>query len=117
MLTLTSLLDASDNVLGPAGTSLSERLRGSWSAERRLLQRLLDETVGDDVRPTIALWQERTSAFLERSDEPQPGWTDRRSGDRWDAAEVLDLLADTLERLDSWLLADEPLSDDSRPED
>lgn len=113
--TLRSLLEASDNVLGPAGASLSARLRENWVAELRLVRRLLEETLDDNVRSTIALWQERTAAFLDRAADPSPGWTDR-SGAHWDAVQVLSLLEDTVERLDSWLLADEPLGDGSRQE-
>jgi hypothetical protein len=108
--TLDGLIDAG-GLLGPAGANLGAQLRSSWEAERRLLRRILAETAGNDVRATLELWQARTTAFLARAEEPNPGWLDR-DGNRWDAEQVLGLLADTLERLDAWLAADEPLDDD-----
>lgn len=108
--TLDGLIDAG-GLLGPAGTNLGAQLQASWEAERRLLRRILAETVGDDVRATLTLWEARTSAFAAQSDDPNPSWQDR-DGNRWEASQVLLLLADTEERLDAWLAADEPLVDD-----
>jgi hypothetical protein len=109
--TLTSLLDGTGNFLGPAGTTLGARLRDTWTTERRLLQRILVESTGRDVRTTLALWRDRTTAFIDRSTDTRPAWTDR-DGTRWDAVEVVELLDQTVERLDSWLNADDPLEDD-----
>lgn len=111
LATLNSLLDGSGYLLGSSGAAMGERLRSAWQAERQLLQRLLVETAGDDVRATIGLWRDRTAAFVERSAGGDASWTDR-SGQRWEAAHVLVLLDDTSERLDSWAAAAEPLVDD-----
>lgn len=108
--TLDGLIDAG-GLLGPAGAALGQQLRSSWEEERRLLRRILAETGGDDVRATLALWTARTEAFVAQSGDPNPGWQDR-DGHRWDAQQVLSLLADTVERLDAWLAADEPYDDE-----
>jgi hypothetical protein len=111
LITLNSLLDGSGHLLGPSGAAMGERLRSAWQAERQLLQRLLAETAGDNVRATIGLWRDRTAAFVQRSAAADAAWTDR-SGQRWEATQVLALLDDTSERLDSWAAAAEPLADE-----
>ena len=111
--TLKSLLEG-DVIIGAAGAALGQRLRGSWVAEQRLLQRILAETLGDDVRATLGLWQARTEAFVARSGVEAPGWTDGE-GVRWEAVTVLAILADTVERLDTWLLADTQPDDAAEP--
>jgi hypothetical protein len=111
LATLDSLLDSTGHLLGPAGAALGERLRTSWEAERLLLRRLLVETPADDVRATIAVWRARTAAYLERAQDENAAWTDH-SGQRWQAAGVLAVLDETTERLDTWMTAAEPLTDD-----
>ena len=111
LATLDALLEGSGGLSGSGASALGERLRSGWAAERRLIQRLLDESAGGDLRATMALWQERTAGFLARASDPEPAWTDG-AGQRWEARAVLGLLADIAERLDSWQLADEPLEDD-----
>jgi hypothetical protein len=100
--TLDGLLDAPGGPLGPNAGDLGEQLRSDWETERRLLNRLLSDTPGDDVGETIATWRSRTVSFVARSDEDSPEWTDR-SGVTWDARHVLSLLDETQGRLDRWL--------------
>jgi hypothetical protein len=111
IVTLTGLLDTPGGPLGPTAGALGQRLRQSWDAERRLLCRLLSDTRDGDLRATMGLWFERTSAFLRQSADDPATWTDR-DGHQWDAAQVLELLADVQERLDSWQQADEAFPDD-----
>jgi hypothetical protein len=106
LATLNGLLEGPGQLLGTAGADLASRLREGWQAERRLLERLLAEAPGAEMRPTVGLWRARTAGFVERTSEPQPGWTDRQ-GQWWDARQVLALLDDVEDRLDAWLQADE----------
>jgi len=103
--TLTGLLETPGGPLGPAAGKIGEELLDSWRAERRLLQRILKETVGEDVSATISLWYERTAAFAERSDSDRPAWRDRE-GNLWVADDVLRSLDDMRQRIAIWL-ADE----------
>jgi hypothetical protein len=101
VVTLGGLLDAPGGPLGASGGDVAKQLMQRWSAERRLIERILSEATGEQVRPTMEAWRRRTQEFVARSDDDAPGWTDRQ-GNRWDALEVLELLDDAGERLDSW---------------
>jgi hypothetical protein len=96
--TLTGLLHMPGGALGRAGGGLAARLQGEWAAERRLLERLLADTTGDDVMTTIQHWRDRTASFAARSGDVSPSWTDRL-GQAWDAQTVLSLLDDTEARI------------------
>jgi hypothetical protein len=72
-----------------------------------LLERVLNEAKGDQVRPTMDAWRRRTQEFIERADEESPSWVDRE-GNRWNAHEVLELLDDAQDRIDSWEAAPGP---------
>lgn len=102
LATLNGLLDAPGGPLGSNAGELGARLRADWLAEQRLLSRLLAETSGDDVRATIESWRRRTEAFVARSNDPSPHWTDKE-GITWDAHQVLALLEGAQERIDRWL--------------
>lgn len=114
IVTLSGLLDGPNGPngpLGPAAGALGERLRQSWEAERRLLARILADAQDGDVHTTLDIWTERTSAFLRQQGDAPPTWMDRQ-GNQWHAEQVLTLLEDIQERLDSWQRADEPLPED-----
>jgi hypothetical protein len=100
--TLTGLLETPGGPLGPNAGPLGDRLRRDWEVERRLLERLLTETDGDDVSTTIGRWRTRTETFIARSAGGTATWTDRQ-GCVWEAPAVLLLLADTQDRIDRWL--------------
>jgi hypothetical protein len=102
LTTLNGLLDAPGGPLGSNAGDLGARLRADWLAEQRLLSRLLAETSGDDVRATIQSWRRRTEAFVARSSDPSPHWTDKE-GITWNARQVLTLLDDAQERIDRWM--------------
>lgn len=99
--TLGGLLAGPDGPFGAAGGAVGQRLLDGWAAERRLLQRLLDETKGDDVLATIAMWRDRTAAFLAKAGPDDGEWRDR-DGHRWVAADVLRMLDDLAGRIDTW---------------
>ncbi|MFN2115133.1 MAG: hypothetical protein ACK2T6_05420 [Anaerolineae bacterium] len=103
--TLDGLLDTPSGPLGPNAGELGEQLRADWSTERRLLQRLLAESRGDDVASTIAAWRGRTASFIARSGDDSPSWTDK-SGASWNARHVMSLLDETQGRIDRWLGGD-----------
>jgi hypothetical protein len=105
--TLVALLASPNGPLGPNAGAIGERLRRGWQTEVRLLDRLLAETPGDDVRTTIAAWQARTVAFAARSPGKPTAWTDRQ-GLSWDADVVLCLLGELTERIDRWMTAAGP---------
>lgn len=110
IVTLSGLLETPGGPLGPAAGSLGRDLAASWDAERRLLERILRETKGGDVMATIAQWQERTAAFVERATDPTPSWSDR-DGNTWDAREVVRILSDIQQRIDIWLAAEPPAAE------
>jgi len=103
--TLDGLLADPTGPFRGSGGPLADRLAEGWRAERRLLRRILDESRGGDVRATLGLWTERTSAFLDRSAEGDASWQDR-DGHVWDAADVLRILEDLARRIDTWLAED-----------
>jgi len=105
--TLEGLLAAPGGPLGPNAGPLGDRLRGDWLAELRLLQRLLAETPGDDVRPTIGQWRDRTRAFAARGATAGASWSDKQ-GNEWSADTVLRLLDETEDRVDRWLRTTSP---------
>ena len=107
--TLCGLLDAPGGPLGPKARSLGAHLQLGWGAERRLLQRLLAETSGEDVVATITRWRDRTRSFFSRSGGESPRWTDHQ-GHVWDANTVLALLDDAEDRIKRWLAAVEATS-------
>jgi hypothetical protein len=109
--TLTGLLTAPQGQLGHAGGPLVQRLIANWEVERRLLERILADSPCDDVRTTLAAWLERTAAFMSSSGAESPSWTDRH-GNRWDACQVLALLDDIRERLDTCEEPDAPSDDE-----
>lgn len=112
--TLDGLLQAPGGPLGAAGGQLADRLSEGWRAEQRLLNRILDESKGKSLRATISLWQERTSAFAESSDDERPSWRDRE-GNVWDAIEVLRILEDLDRRLEAWMQEQDRLARDELP--
>ncbi len=83
-----------------AGAALQSRLVQTWDTERRLIQRLLAETVHGNIRPTLDAWEQRTLSFLHKSPDRR-SWTDRY-GQSWDGDLVLQVIADLRERLDTW---------------
>lgn len=99
--TLSGLIDAPNGPFGASGGEVAARLVDSWAAERRLLQRLSDETKGDDVLATIQLWQDRTTAFLAKAGPDEGAWRDR-DGNRWVATDVLRILGDLRARIETW---------------
>ena len=103
--TLDGLLASPSGPFSGRGGPLAERLAAGWHAERRLLQRILDESRGADLQATIGLWNERTAAFLERSEEGAASWHDR-DGHVWYASDVLRILEDLERRIDTWLAED-----------
>jgi len=104
LATLAGLLAVPGGPLGPNAGPIAAQLRGGWECERRLIERILVETAGDDVRGTVAAWRNRTAAFVARSGDVPPRWTDRE-GHRWDGPTVLTLLDEIQERLDRWQAA------------
>ena len=120
MTTLTSLLDAPGAPLGASSSPLGAQFNARWGQERRLIERILDETAqGVAVNHTLRLWHRRTEAFLQSSTAEQPVWKDRH-GQVWPADVVLELLADLEDRLSSWgpdgpIKASEPLEDATTP--
>jgi hypothetical protein len=112
VVTLGGLIETPGGPLGSSGGTIGARLVAGWAAERRLLERILAESQGDQVRPTIETWHDRTLTFIAGTQDDAPHWTDR-AGNRWDAREVLALLDDIRERLDTWSDADQvPVSQD-----
>ncbi len=101
VVTLAGLLRTPGGPLGTSGGKVGEKLQEAWTAERLLLQRILAETEGTQVRPTIEAWFRRTAQFIEASSGNSPSWVDRE-GASWDARLVLEHLEDLTERLDSW---------------
>lgn len=101
ILTLSGLLAGPDGPFGASGGAIGRRLVEGWAAERRLLQRLLDETKGDDVLATVAIWHDRTAAFLAKAGAEEGAWRDR-DGHVWVAADVLRMLDDLVNRIGAW---------------
>lgn len=91
------------------GAALQSRLVQAWDTERRLIQRLLVETLDGNIRQTLDAWEGRTQSFLQKSSERR-AWTDRQ-GQSWNADLVLQIIADLHERLDSWESTDEAEDD------
>jgi hypothetical protein len=106
LTTLSGLLGSAP-LSGPADHPLNERLTGRWRAEQRLLERLLSDAPGAQVRATVDLWSARTEKFLASSADGPASWTDAQ-GNRWDARVVHELLGETRERLDRWSAGLEP---------
>lgn len=106
ILTLSGMLAGPDGPFGATGGAVGRRLVEGWAAERRLLQRLLDETKGDDVLATVAIWHDRTSAFLAKAGADEGAWRDR-DGHVWVAADVLRMLDDLVNRIGAWRSATE----------
>lgn len=111
--TLSGLLDTPGGPLGPNAGDLGDQLRGGWETERRLLERVLADTQGNDVSGTIGAWRDRTQAFVARSGPGTPSWTDRE-GRTWRADEVLALLDETQDRIDRWVRTADDVGD-TRP--
>ncbi len=101
IMTLTGLTAGPNGPFGAAGGDVAQRLVDGWAAERRLLQRLLDETKGDDVLATVAMWHDRTTAFLAKAGEGEGSWRDR-DGHVWVGSDVLRVLEDVRQRIDTW---------------
>lgn len=101
IMTLTGLTAGPNGPFGAAGGDVAQRLVNGWAAERRLLQRLLDETKGDDVLATVAMWHDRTTAFLAKAGEGEGSWRDR-DGHVWVGSDVLRVLEDVRQRIDTW---------------
>ncbi len=105
VVTLNGLLDIPEGPLGSKAGSLGRQFRERWQAERRLIKRILEEAPGDgsdaDMTATLALWRDRTSAFVRGASTDHPSWTDRH-GTVWDANLVLSLLDDVQERIEAW---------------
>lgn len=106
IITLDGLLATPGGPLGPKAGPLATQFHQRWQIERRLLHRVLDETPADAppqaVLETLQLWQDRTAAFVRKSPDERPSWTDRE-GLVWDAQEVLAVLDDIRERIEAWL--------------
>jgi len=107
IMTLTGLTAGPNGPFGAAGGEVAQRLVDGWAAERRLLQRLLDETKGDDVLATVAMWHDRTTAFLAKAGEGEGSWRDR-DGHLWVGSDVLRVLEDVRQRIDAWQAEAEP---------
>jgi hypothetical protein len=103
---LDGLLAAPAGPLGSSGGAVGRRLIATWQAERRLLARLLEESQGASPRDTVEAWRARTETFVSGASDDAPRWTDR-TGQTWDARQVLAILADLSERMDGWAHADE----------
>jgi hypothetical protein len=103
--TLSGLLDTPGGPLGPKAGGLSQQLQAGWEAERRLIQRIIEETPADapdaEIEATLDIWRDRTAAFIKSSDSDRPTWTDRQ-GTVWDAQSVLAILEDIRERIEAW---------------
>ncbi|MCE7938465.1 hypothetical protein DCC79_05170 [bacterium] len=109
VVTLNGLLDIPEGPLGSKAGTLGRQFRERWRAERRLIQRILEEAPQDaadaDMTATLALWRDRTTAFIRGTNDEQPSWTDRH-GTVWDAHLVLALLDDVQERIEAWKAPD-----------
>ncbi len=109
VVTLTGLLETPGGPLGSTGGDIAAELTSRWATERRLLERVLSEATGNQIKPTVDAWRKRTEEFIARSGSDSPSWSDRE-GNTWHALQVLELLCDAQERLDSW--QSEPGSDE-----
>lgn len=105
VITLSGLLGTPGGPLGPKAGGLSQQLQAGWEAERRLIQRIIDETPADapdsEIEATLDMWRDRTAAFIKSADSDRPTWTDRQ-GTVWDAQAVLAILEDIRERIEAW---------------
>lgn len=101
VVTLSGLLETPGGPLGGSGGDIAAELTNRWSTEKRLLERVLSEATGNQIRPTVDAWRKRTEDFVARSGDDWPSWSDRE-GNTWEARLVLELLCDAQERLDAW---------------
>ena len=99
--TLEGLLSGPTPLSGGSESGLADQLTGRWQAERRLLNRVLEEASHTPVDQVVGRWATRTERFLEAADTEDPGWTDAH-GQYWDATVTFDLLLETQERLERW---------------
>lgn len=84
------------------GAELTGNLHAGWLAERRLIERILAETAGEQsVFATLDHWEDRTRAFQQRSGAADAAWSDKQ-GERWRADQVLSLILDLRDRLSAW---------------
>lgn len=84
------------------GAELTGNLHAGWLAERRLIERILAETAGEQsVFATLDHWENRTRAFQQRSGAADAAWSDKQ-GERWRADQVLSLILDLRDRLSAW---------------
>ena len=101
--TLQSLTGTAAVIKGGGASGLQNKLHAAWETEQRLLTRILAEP-GDLVQ-TIGAWQTRTQAFMTKN-PGREGWSDAQ-GHAWNASQVLALLADLQQRLESLQHVDE----------
>jgi hypothetical protein len=99
LATLSSLLATPKGPLGGKHNAVAQRMLLDWEVEKRLLERILAESQVGDVRATVEAWATRTRAYAGSAPDGERSWTDR-SGVRWDAQQVLDILDETRERLE-----------------
>jgi len=109
VVTLSGLLGTPDGPLGLKAGALGTQFTARWDAERRLIQRILEESPpgasDGDLETTLNLWRERTGAFIRGASAERPAWTDKQ-GKLWDAHEVMAILDDIRERIEAWQGAD-----------
>jgi len=95
-------LTAAGAIRGGAA-ELTGSLQAGWLAERRLIDRILADTPGDQsVFTTLDRWEERTRAFSQKAGRTDAAWTDKQ-GEAWRADQVLGLIADLRDRLSAWV--------------
>ncbi|HQZ72595.1 MAG TPA: hypothetical protein PK826_14840 [Anaerolineae bacterium] len=84
------------------GPELTGSLHAGWLAERRLIERILADTLTEQsVFATLDHWEDRTRAFQQKAGMPDAGWTDKQ-GEPWRADQVLGLILDLRDRLSAW---------------
>ncbi len=99
--TLTALLGAPGGAVQSRDGEVLATLRANWETERRLLERIVEESRDRPPREVVAAWRQRTERFLACASDPDPSWQDR-AGRTWWARPVLSALIDLEERLAVW---------------
>lgn len=82
---------------------LQRTLQNKWDTERNLLRRVLNEA--GDPEERLHQWRTRTGNFMSKY-PTRPGWTDR-TGQQWDAQEVLNAIEKLLAELENARTEDE----------